>query len=113
LTDIKMMLLFAPSAAPRCCCAASISPSCDPPYQLVAVDTRLRVCRLAVFAVAVLTIAVDTCSPVCHLAVIAVAVVCSTTVPRATGFVLLEKRWRQHLAYFYVGYRPRTTDDHC
>jgi len=77
------MLLFAASAAPRCCCAASISPSCDPPHQLIAVDTRLRVCRLAVVAVAVLTLAVDTCSPVCRLAVIAVAAVCSN-VPRGT-----------------------------
>ena len=84
-------MLFAPSAAPRCCCAASISPSCDPPHQLVAVDTRLRACCLAVVAVAVLTLAVNTCLRVCRLAVITVAEVCST-VPRATGFGLLEKR---------------------
>ena len=86
------MLLFAPSAAltPLLLCV-SISPSCDPPRQLVAVDTRLRVCRLAVVAVAVLKLAVDSCSRVCRLAVIPVAVVCST-VPRATGFSLLEKR---------------------
>ncbi len=86
------MLLFAPSAGPRFWCAASISPSCDPPRQLVlAVDTRLRVFPLAVVAVAVLTLAVDTCLHVCHLAGIAVAAVCST-VPSATGFGLLEKR---------------------